>query len=339
LVVALALGLAATGLFAVGSRGWFGSNALTVASSFPEIRGVEVGTRVRIQGIDAGEVTALEPPQEPGGPVVLRMRLKGDYRHLVRTHSHVQILSEGLIGGRVVEILPAPRGSAAGEPAGEGAMLESVPATELADLIGQAGQTLDSLRSGKGSIARLANDPAAYEAWVAALKQLKDTGASIQQVSDGVKNVPIVGGYVQGAVAVLERPNCNRDRRVFAEADLFEPGHAILTTQGRTLLDEKVSPWLEGMKHKGSEVVVASYADPTRSSNADAARVLTAKQSEAVCDYLTHKHAVQKMGYFGWFTNRKVTPLGQGVNPPPTPERDPLPPSRVEIMVFIPVRD
>ncbi len=334
LVVLLALGLAATGLFAVGSRGWFGSGALTVSSRFAEIRGVEVGTRVRIQGIDAGEVAALEPPQEPGGPVVLRLRLKSDFRHLVRTSARVKIVSEGMIGGKVVEIQPGPKG-AADEPAGEGTMLDSVPATELADLMGQAGQTLEALSSGQGSLARLTRDPAAHDTLVAALKQMKETGASIQQVADSMQKLPLVGGYMENPVALLERPNCTRDRRTFAESELFEPGQAILTAAGRDRLDG-VAPWLEGMKHKGSEVVVVAYADPSRHGNAQAARILTTRQSEAVCDYLKSKHAIQKMG---WFSSRKVTPLGQGLNGPPTPERSPLEPSRVEILVFVPVRD
>ena len=38
----------------------------------------------------------------------------------------------------------------------------------------------------------------------------------------------------------------------------------------------------------------------------------------------------------GWFSSRKVTPLGQGLKPPPLPETDPLPTARVEVLVFVP---
>ncbi len=38
----------------------------------------------------------------------------------------------------------------------------------------------------------------------------------------------------------------------------------------------------------------------------------------------------------GWFSSRKVTPLGQGVKPPPAPKRDTLPNARVEVLVFVP---
>src|SRR5580704_6181486 len=108
-VVVAAVALGAVGVFAIGSRGWYGKDALHVRTGFPEIRGVEVGTRVRIQGIDAGEVVEIVPPESPDGNVVLRLRLKGEYRHLVRASSTVQIVSEGMIGGKVLEIRPPTR--------------------------------------------------------------------------------------------------------------------------------------------------------------------------------------------------------------------------------------
>ena len=211
LVVVLGLGLAGAGLFAIGSRGWFGSNALTVGVGFAEVRGVEVGTRVRIQGIDAGEVVALEAPDKAGAAVILRLRLKGEYRHLVRTRSRVQIVSEGLIGGKVVEIQPGKPGSSidADEPAAEGAMLASLPTTELADVLGDVSQTLQALRTGQGTIAKLTNEPAAHDAAVEMLHQGKEALASIQQVADGMGKLPLVGGYIEDPVAILERPTAS----------------------------------------------------------------------------------------------------------------------------------
>src|SRR5205814_3372266 len=101
----------------------------------------------------------------------------------------------------------------------------------------------------------------------------------------------IIRGYVTDAHKELVRPDCERNRKVFTESDLFDPGYAVLTAQGKQQLDE-VAPWLEGLKHKGSEVVVVSYAHP--SLDPEVARTLTFKQSKAVCDYLTTAHAVQK---------------------------------------------
>jgi phospholipid/cholesterol/gamma-HCH transport system substrate-binding protein len=329
-VVLVGSGLAVGGVFAVGSRGWFGKDALHVRVGFPEIRGVEVGTRVRIQGIDAGEVVQISPPDGPDGLVVLRLRLKGDYRHLVRTDSTVQIVSEGMIGGKVLEIHRG-RARADGQPGpvADDALLQSEPSVELADVARQLGEAVKGMEKGEGVLGKAVLD--ALRQGQDTLAQGKDTLVTFQRGADAVKRLPLVGGYVEDPLALLIRPRYERNRQVFAEEDLFEPGRAVLTEGGRQRLDG-LAPWLEGMKHKGSEVVVVAYADP-RSANPQAARAVTRDQSEAVCAYLKKQHAIQKMG---WFSSRKVTALGQGVQPPPVAERDPQPPARVEVLVFVP---
>src|SRR5262249_7882591 len=125
--------------------------------------------------------------------------------------------------------------------------------------------------------------------------------------------------------------NCERNRQCFAEEELFEPGRAVLTAAGRQRLDA-LAPWLSGLKHDGSEVVIASYADPKTTSPA-AARALTKGPNAARCADLKDRHAVEKMS---WFRPRKVSALGCGTNPPPQAERDPLPAARVEVLVFVP---
>lgn len=329
-VVLLGAGLGVAGLFTVGSRGWFGKDALTVRVGFADIRGVEVGTRVRIQGLDAGEVAAITPPQPPDGLVVLHLRLKGELRDLVRADSTVQIISEGMIGGKALEIHRGKGDAAA--PARDGDLLKSEPSTDLADVLAQVNQALKGIDAGEGTIGKLARDPRVYDALLGMLMQGKEAAATLQQDAEALKRLPLVGGYVEDPLALLVRPGCERNRKPFAEDELFEPGRAVLTAQGKQRLDG-LAGWLEGMKHKGSEVVVVAYADPTRKGTPQAARAVTTKQSEAVCDYLKKQHAVQKMG---WFSSRKVTPLGMGLQPPPAHEPNPLPPARVEVIVFVP---
>jgi len=341
-VVLTAAGLAVGGLFAVGSRGWFGKDALHVRTGFKEIRGVEVGTRVRIQGIDAGEVVQINPPDSPDGNVVLRMRLKGEYRHLVLASSTVQILSEGMIGGKVIEIRPPQR--RAGEPlpdmtiADEDALLPSAPTAELADVLGDVGVALKGVQKGEGTLGKLVKDPAAYEALLALLQnsndavdRSKDAMSAVQRDADALKKLPLIGGYVEDPTAMLVRSNCERNRRIFAESELFEPGRAVLTAGGREKLNE-LTPWLSGLKHKGSDVVVVSYADPKKTKEAKTALAVSRQQSEAVAAYLK-KHGAHKLG---WFSSRPVAALGQGTQPPPVAERDPLPAARVEVVVFVP---
>ena len=104
LIVLVGLALAAGGLFLIGGRGWYGAAGFHVRAAFHEIRGVEVGTRVRLKGMDAGEVVDVLPPERMDDPVVLRLLLKGEYRRLVRPDAVVRIETDGLVGGKILEI-------------------------------------------------------------------------------------------------------------------------------------------------------------------------------------------------------------------------------------------
>lgn len=325
-----AVALGGLGLFAVGDWSWLSNDTLHVQVAFPEIRGVEVGTRVRIQGIDAGEVVERRAPAKPRDPVVLRLRIKPQHRHLIRADAVVSIVAEGMLGGKVVEVR---LGSDDAPPAEPDAFLVAGQGNDTDALMGEASATLRSIREGKGTLGKLATDTEAHQALVEMLQQGKQTLTSLERVAESMEKLPVVGGYIENPVALLDRPNFNRDRRVFAADALFEPGRAVLTTQGKQKLDA-VAPWLEGMKHKGSEVVVASFANPADPAALNgSARVLTRKQSEAVCDYLKEQHAIQKMG---WFSSRKVLAVGLGTQPSPTVERETLPAARVEVIVFVP---
>jgi len=96
-VVSLCLGAAA--LSALSDRAGWGKGAFHVHAGFPDINGAMPGTRVRIQGMDAGEIEAVLPPETPGDLVKLRLRIAGKYRHLVREDAKVQIASDSLLAG------------------------------------------------------------------------------------------------------------------------------------------------------------------------------------------------------------------------------------------------
>jgi phospholipid/cholesterol/gamma-HCH transport system substrate-binding protein len=330
LVVVLALALAATGVFAIGKRQWLWSKTFHVQAGFKRICGVEPGTRVRVQGIEAGEVESVQSPGEPGSDVILRLRLDGRLRPLVRADASVQIVSEGLIGSKVVEIHP---GSSVAAVVEEDAILATVPSADLGEVLGRVTTALEEIKDGRGSVAKFVKDPEAYTNLVATLQKSQETLTSIQQDAEAIRSLPVVRSYVQDPLAYLVRPDCERHRRYYAQKDLFEPDRSILSENGQALLDE-LRPWFAGLNQKGSDVVVVSYADPQRTAPA-VARTLTQQQSETVCNYLRNRLAVQKLG---WFSRRKVTPLGLGINSPPAPEKEDLPPSRTEVLVFVPQR-
>ncbi|GEM_PF-240021 len=189
-IVVTALLLGGYVLFAIGERRGLGSDAFSVQAGFRDIGGVEVGTRVRIQGIDAGEVVAILPPDVPGDPVQVRLRLAGKLRHLVARDARVQIASESLMAGKVLRVLP---GSAAAGPVENGAALASAEtadvldtvaqaATQLNRLLGEADATLASLRKGEGAAGKITQDLAQATGKLnGVLTKVDDTLARVQK--------------------------------------------------------------------------------------------------------------------------------------------------------------
>ena len=338
LLVLGGLVLGGLGLFWIGGRNtagvppflarWLLPDTFQLRAGFARIQGVEAGTRVRVRGIDAGEVIAIERPTSPRGDVVLVLRLKGSLRDFVRQDASAQIMAEGMVGGKVIDIDPGSDDQAA---VADNATIQTRPSSDVSDLLAKVEDTLQEMRSGRGSLYKLVHDDDLHAEAVSMLKQGKRALASLQDNSDAFKEMPVVRGYVRDMRKLLVRPDCERNRKVFAESDLFEPGGAILTAGGKQRLDE-TAKWLDGLKHTGSEVVVAAYT--TADNDPDNARNLTQKQAQAVCTYLTDKHSVQKMGWFSF--SRKVTALGCGAEPPPQPEKEPLHVRRVEVSVFVP---
>src|SRR4051794_33991002 len=117
-IVVAGLGLAAAGLFAVGDRQQLWQRPFYVQVKLPNAGGIEVGSRVRVQGVNAGQVDAIQEPAVRGGDVVLRLRLDARYQNLLGSDARAEVRSEGLIGGKVVEIAP---GSPTADPLTAGA--------------------------------------------------------------------------------------------------------------------------------------------------------------------------------------------------------------------------
>jgi outer membrane protein OmpA-like peptidoglycan-associated protein len=349
LVLLGGVALGAVGLFALGSRGSF---AFTVRVGFPEVRGIEVGTDVLIHGLKAGEVTAIERnPDDDESPVLLKLGIKGEFRRDVREGSVVRIVAVNAFGTKVVvvdrPVLTGGRRYADLPAVADNALLASEPSRdmeqEVREGIKDIREALKGVKGGQGTIGKLLTDPKAYDSFVNLIESTqrtvqtgKDTMTGIQRGTDALKKVPYIGKYIVDPNALLVRGNAERNRRVFSETELFEKGRAVLTAAGREKLDE-LGPWLRGLRHPGSEMVVVGYTDPAASGEEKTALTLSRQQADTVAEYLKTKHRAHKLGDWGWMSStRKVTPLGMGPQKPPLPEKDPLPASRVEVIVFVP---
>jgi outer membrane protein OmpA-like peptidoglycan-associated protein len=263
------------------------------------------------------------------------LQLDRRFQPLIFTDAIASILQEGMIGAKVVEIDP---GHAERGPVADGGSITVRQGPGLTDLLAQTQGMVAEVRDGQGTIGKLLKDDRAYSEVLAALKEMRrlmersqDAAQSIKQDADAIKRLPIVRSYVEDRTALLVRPAHDRHRQWARADEVFESGRAVLTDAGREKLNE-MAAWMNGLKPKGSDVVIAAYADPATAASAAAALALTQKQSQVVVDYLKDIHKVHKLG---WFRSRDVKPIGLGTDPPPDNETG-LPLDRIEFIIFVP---
>lgn len=124
--------LFAVGLFLIGDRRLLFADQFELNARFGRVTGVQVGTKVRTAGLDAGEVLELELPSRPSEQFVIRMRVREDLRPLVRTDSVASIQTDGLVGNAFIQI---SRGTDGADMVSPGAMITGRDPIEFVDLI------------------------------------------------------------------------------------------------------------------------------------------------------------------------------------------------------------
>lgn len=375
LVVLGALALAGWTTHQVRQRFGHGPGAITACANFHDVAGIQVGTRVRYQGLDAGEVEALIPPSEPGQSVTVKLRLSGKVRGLVRTDTRIQIVSENLLGDKILKLLP---GKADAIALDDGGQLGSVEMPDLAEnlaqassqlslLLSQAESALADFQQGQGKLGTMANDLTSATARLNKVLGQVDALLTGMEKGEGtlgqlVKNNEAYGEAMQSLQDVRRmilsvKQNSDaikslpvvRSYVVDAHKELVRPDcdryvkwypQDALFEPGRAILTPSGKTALDGAaawlnEHKEASSEVVIAVYASPNADADVAKTVTQKQAETALEYLRGQHGVQRIGWW-WWSNRTTKAIGVGSQPPALPESASLPSARLELLVFVP---
>lgn len=132
--------LFAVGLFFIGSRRMLWSDTFDAYAEFTNIAGLEDGAKVRVAGMDAGEVKEIHVPAGPTGKFRLRLRVREDLHPLLRLDSIASIQNDGLVGNKFVQI-EAGTEQAALLP--DNGTMQSREPFDLADMLQKMNDTID----------------------------------------------------------------------------------------------------------------------------------------------------------------------------------------------------
>ncbi len=96
--------LFAVGLFLIGDRRMMFAETFEVYAEFSQVAGLQNGAKVRVAGMDAGEVETIHLPTSPSGRFRIKFRIRKDMHPLIRLDSVASIQNDGLVGNKFIQV-------------------------------------------------------------------------------------------------------------------------------------------------------------------------------------------------------------------------------------------
>lgn len=125
--------LFAGGLFLIGNRNQVFASHYTLYTQFANVDTLVSGAKVRVSGMDAGQVSSISVPQQPGAEFRLKLDVDKKFQDVIRQDSVTSIETEGMVGNKFVNIALGKSQS----PECRGCTLPSQEPFELSDLMKQ----------------------------------------------------------------------------------------------------------------------------------------------------------------------------------------------------------
>jgi phospholipid/cholesterol/gamma-HCH transport system substrate-binding protein len=184
LVVVILLMSSTTGLF---------QGKLYLTSYFDNASGLRIGAPVRLQGVDIGNVIAINvDPSKPLTPVVVTMKVSSRFHSMLRTDSVAMLGTAGVLGETFVDI---DSSSATGPPVHKHQVLGSRSRPAIQDvilssqsslkdldaLITRLNNVVGTIQEGKGSVGKMIYDASLYNRLNATLGQVQNLVTDISQ--------------------------------------------------------------------------------------------------------------------------------------------------------------
>ncbi len=199
----------------------FFSPKVSIFTSFDDVKGLREGSPVWFSGVEIGSVEAIDFTRYR--KILVQLSISADTLQYLKKDSHAEILTLGLLGDKYIEVTP---GSKDGDPIEQNSSISGVSQMEIQDIfesskesIGKLAHFLEMLEttiakieSGKGTVAKLLNDPSVFNS-------LKDTtddlSVLIKKIESGEGSV---GKLVSEDVLYQDVSAAVGDVKLFAES-------------------------------------------------------------------------------------------------------------------------
>ena len=137
------LALFGVGMFLIGDRHQVFAQHIAYYSTFGNLAGLPNGAKVRVGGMDAGQVLAIAVPDSPSSGFRVKWSIDAKLRGAIRADSVVTIGTEGVVGGTFLSVRP---GTAKAPQAAALATIPSREPMELSELLDRGSGLLNDVQ-------------------------------------------------------------------------------------------------------------------------------------------------------------------------------------------------
>lgn len=208
--VSLTIALFIVGIYFIGQRQKLFSSTFHVSGIFEDISGLQVGNNVRFSGINVGIIEDIE--QVTDSTVRVDMQIVEHSRRFMKKNAIAIIGSDGLMGGKIVLILPGTTGM---EEISDNDVIETVRQVNLDEIMLKLKVTSDNaaqitsdlaiimnhVREGKGAIGMLLMDSVLAQNLDAAVVNIKQGAGGFKQNMEAASHNFLLRGYLKKKAA------------------------------------------------------------------------------------------------------------------------------------------
>jgi phospholipid/cholesterol/gamma-HCH transport system substrate-binding protein len=193
------------GIYFIGEKQQMFNRTFHISAIFKDISGLQVGNNVRYTGVDVGIVNGIE--QVSDSTVRVNMEIDESSRKFIRKNVKALISSDGLMGNKIVSIIPGKSGT---PEISNNDIIESVQPVNLDNVLSSVKVTTDNLASmtddlaaitkniheGKGTIGKLFMDSLLAENFSQALINIRQGAGGFKKNMDAAGHSILLRGYL-----------------------------------------------------------------------------------------------------------------------------------------------
>jgi phospholipid/cholesterol/gamma-HCH transport system substrate-binding protein len=218
--VSISITLFVAGIYFIGVRQQLFSNTFHISGVFEDISGLQVGNNVRFSGINVGIVEGIK--QITDTTVRVDMMIVEDARKFIKKNAKAIIGSDGLMGSKIVLIIPGTTGKKelsnddvieTSQPVDMDDILLKLKMTSdnAANLTGDLAIIMKNIREGKGTIGKLFMDTTFAKNIDQTIVNIKEGTGGFKQNMDAAGHNVLLRGYINKKEKAKEKKDAKEN--------------------------------------------------------------------------------------------------------------------------------